>query len=105
MEIALAAARSARFLELKDIPEEQRAREVKQEALAIEDGELNVRNPTPAQARMLAIEDERRSETGSEKKARLRRQFERQRRVQRDAHDERSTRQVREQQKLFAVQG
>ena len=56
-EIAMAAARSARFLELKDMPEEQRARTVKKEAMAIESG-VDISNPTRAQARMLAIENE-----------------------------------------------
>ena len=112
VEIAMAAARSARFLELKDIPDEQRARKVRKEALAIEDGELDVRNPTPAQARMLAIQD-RRSETSSEKKARHMREMRRGHERIREGPDQDTraqlnrshARRVAEQQRLSAVQG
>ena len=61
LEIALAAARSARFLELKDREpdEEQRAGRVNEEVLAIEDG-ARIHSPTPAQERLLALEDRQR---------------------------------------------
>ena len=60
-EIALAAARSARFFELKDLePDaEQRAARVNEEVLGIEDG-VRIYSPTPAQERLLALEDRQR---------------------------------------------
>ena len=50
MEVALAAARSARFLELKDqeADPEMRAARVNEEVIAIEDG-VPIYRPTPAQ--------------------------------------------------------
>ena len=62
VEVALAAARSARFLELKnqEPDAEQRAGRVNEEVLAIEDG-VTIYSPTPAQQRLLALEDRQRA--------------------------------------------
>ena len=110
-EIAMAAARSARFLELKDMSEEQRARTVRKEAMAIENG-VDISNPTRAQSRMLAIETER-GETTSEKKARFMRQMRRGHELIREGPDQDTrtqlnrshARRVAEQHRLSAVQG
>ena len=61
LEVALAAARSARFLELKNQePEpELRAARVTEEVLAIEDG-VRIYRPTPAQQKLLELEDRQR---------------------------------------------
>ena len=58
MEVALAAARSARFLELKDqeADPEMRAARVTEEVLAIEDG-VRIYRPTPAQQMLVELED------------------------------------------------
>ena len=61
MEVALAAARSARFLELKDqeADPEMRAARVNEEVIAIEDG-VPIYRPTPAQQKLLELEDRQR---------------------------------------------
>ena len=61
LEVALAAARSARFLELKDqeADPEMRAARVNEEVIAIEDG-VRIYRPTPAQQKLLELEDRQR---------------------------------------------
>ena len=76
MEVAMAAAKSARLLELKDMSDDEKAKKLRKEIKAIED-KKTVRRPTEAQARMLALVEKKseavRSETANEKKARHRR--------------------------------
>ena len=61
LEVAQAAARSARFLELKDqeADPEMRAARVNEEVIAIEDG-VRIYRPTPAQQKILKLEDRQR---------------------------------------------
>ena len=68
VDTALIAARSARLLELTDKIKdpESRARRVKRETLAIRDQEIVIKDPTPAQKRMLALEDIKREEMAIE---------------------------------------
>ena len=105
-------------MELKDVEPEQRARKVRKEAMAIADQELTIKSPTPAQARMIALEDKKsevaRSETTSEKKARHMTQMRRGHEFIREGPDQETrgelnrsahARRVREQQFISAVQG